>query len=142
MKISILCEGRLNKGIENNLSKLYLDRILSLKNSGILNIEIKKISEKKEINKNKNIKNIILDENGENLTTLSLSKKISELNNQRVEFLNFYIGNPDGFKNSVDKFEKLSLGKMTFPHSLARVILCEQIYRCATLLTNHPYHKS
>jgi 23S rRNA (pseudouridine1915-N3)-methyltransferase len=59
-----------------------------------------------------------------------------------VEFLNFYIGNPEGFKNSVDKFEKLSLGKMTFPHSLARVILCEQIYRCATLLTNHPYHKS
>ena len=142
MKISILCEGRLNKCIENDLCKLYLDRILSLKNSGILNIEIKKISEKKEINKNKNIKNIILDENGENLTTLSLSKKISELNNQRVEFLNFYIGNPDGFKNSVDKFEKLSLGKMTFPHSLARVILCEQIYRCATLLTNHPYHKS
>ena len=142
MKISILCEGRLNKGIENDLCKLYLDRILSLKNSGILNIEIKKISEKKEINKNKNIKNIILDENGENLTTLSLSKKISELNNQRVEFLNFYIGNPEGFKNSVDKFEKLSLGKMTFPHSLARVILCEQIYRCATLLTNHPYHKN
>ena len=56
MKISILCEGRLNKGIENDLCKLYLDRILSLKNSGILNIEIKKISEKKEINKNKNIK--------------------------------------------------------------------------------------
>ena len=48
MKISILCEGRLNKGIENDLCKLYLDRILSLKNSGILNIEIKKISEKKE----------------------------------------------------------------------------------------------
>jgi 23S rRNA (pseudouridine1915-N3)-methyltransferase len=76
MKVSILCEGRLNKGIENDLCKLYLDRILSLKNSGILNIEIKKISEKKEINKNKNIKNIILDENGENLTTLSLSKKL------------------------------------------------------------------
>ena len=87
------------------------------------------------------IKNIILDENGKNLSTEQLSKNIIDFNNNSVQQLNFFIGKPEGFSYNVDKFEKMSLGKMTLPHSLARVILCEQIYRCATIITNHPYHK-
>ena len=41
MKISILCEGRLNKSLENDLCKIYIDRTLSLKKSGILDFNIK-----------------------------------------------------------------------------------------------------
>ena len=37
---------------------------------------------------------------------------------------------------------KLSLGKMTLPHMLVRVILAEQLYRAATILTGHPYHRN
>ena len=44
MKIDILCEGRLNKNIENEICNLYINRISSLKKSGILKIEIKKIA--------------------------------------------------------------------------------------------------
>ena len=144
MKIYIMCEGRLNKGDENNLCQKYISRTLSLKNSGIQNIEIKKISEKKiekTINQNKNSISFIMDEKGFNFTTRELSEKIKEFNNERVENLYFYIGKPSGFSENVDKFQKMSLGKMTFPHSLVRVMLCEQIYRCATILSNHPYHK-
>ena len=35
----------------------------------------------------------------------------------------------------------LSLGKMTFTHSFALIILLEQIYRSATIVSNHPYHR-
>ena len=42
MKIDILCEGKLNKNIENDICDLYLNRISSLKKSGILKVEIKK----------------------------------------------------------------------------------------------------
>ena len=143
MKIDILCEGRLNKNIENDICNLYINRISSLKKSGILKVEIKKIADHKnyKIKNSKNIKNFILDEKGANLSTLDLTKKIYYFNNDRVELINFFLGKPDGFEKNDNKFEKISLSKMTFPHSLARVILCEQIYRCATILSNHPYHK-
>ena len=143
MKIDILCEGRLNKNIENDICNLYINRISSLKNSGILKVEIKKIANHKnyKIKNGTNIKNFILDEKGANLSTLDLTKKISYFNNNRVELVNFFLGRPDGFDKNDSEFEKISLSKMTFPHSLARVILCEQIYRCATILSNHPYHK-
>ena len=144
MKIDILCEGRLNKNVENDICNLYINRISSLKKSGILKVEIKKIIDHKnyKIKNSENIKNFILDEKGINLTTLDLTKKISYFNNNRVKLINFFLGKPDGFSQDNNKFEKISLSKMTFPHSLARVILCEQIYRCATILANHPYHKA
>lgn len=145
MKIYIMCEGRLNKGDENMLCEKYIKRTLSLKKSGILDIQIKKISENKiqnNIYKKRNSKNLVLDERGVNLTTKDMANKLLELNNKRIENLYFYIGKPSGYTENVDKFEKISLGKMTFPHSLVRVMLCEQIYRCATILTNHPYHKN
>ena len=145
MKIYIMCEGRLNKGDENMLCEKYIKRTLSLKKSGILDIQIKKISGNKiqnNIYKKRNSKNLVLDERGVNLTTKDMANKLLELNNKRIENLYFYIGKPSGYTENVDKFEKISLGKMTFPHSLVRVLLCEQIYRCATILTNHPYHKN
>ena len=143
MKIDILCEGRLNKNVENDICNLYIKRISSLKKSGILKVEIKKITSHKnyKVKDNNNIKNFLLDEKGTNLSTLDLTKKIADFNNNRIELINFFLGKPDGFKQNNDKFEKISLSKMTFSHSLARVILCEQIYRCATILSNHPYHR-
>ena len=58
------------------------------------------------------------------------------------DFVKSAEGMGKGFSDENTKFNKISLGSMTFSHSLVRVILCEQIYRCATILTNHPYHKA
>ena len=54
----------------------------------------------------------------------------------------FAIGGSDGFSEEARRHAglMLSLGKMTLPHELARVILAEQLYRAFTILKNHPYH--
>lgn len=144
MKIDILCEGRLNKGLENELCEMYIKRTIMIRKSGISKIEIKKISDHRnyKIKKNELTKNFILDEQGVNINSIEFFKKITVYNNEGIKLINFFIGKPEGYMQNIHKFEKLSLGNMTFSHSLARVILCEQIYRCATMKVNHPYHKA
>ena len=146
MKIKILCLGRLNKDEENELCKRYESRLKSLKSSGITNFAIEHISKKELINiiKNKKEKKIIfLSENGQDLNTENFSKKLKKLINSTIKETLFIIGEPEGFTNSLNKesFEEICLSKLTFTHSLARVILTEQIYRCATIMLNHPYHR-
>jgi 23S rRNA (pseudouridine1915-N3)-methyltransferase len=54
----------------------------------------------------------------------------------------FAIGPADGFNQETREAAAttLSLGKITMPHELARVVLLEQIYRAFTILNRHPYH--
>ena len=146
MKIRILCLGRLNKGEENELCKRYEGRLKSLKNSGINNFSIEHISKKEleNIMKNKKEKKVIfLSENGQDLDTESFCKKLTKLITASIKETLFIIGEPAGFKKNLNKesFEEICLSKLTFTHSLTRVILTEQIYRCATIMVNHPYHK-
>jgi 23S rRNA (pseudouridine1915-N3)-methyltransferase len=80
---------------------------------------------------------VALDERGENLTTRQFMQLLSE---QTV----FVIGGPDGLDASVKKDAALllRLSSLTLPHALAQVVLLEQIYRAATVLTGHPYHRA
>ena len=71
-------------------------------------------------------------------------KRQSELIFTKVDKnLIFFIGSTDGFNHETLKYADLalSLGKMTFTHSFALIILLEQIYRSATIKMNHPYHR-
>ena len=56
----------------------------------------------------------------------------------------FFIGGPDGFKTNLIKKsnQNISLGKVTWPHMLLRVMLVEQLYRGITIIKNHPYHRN
>lgn len=145
MKVIILCEGRINKGPEKELCTLYQQRINSIKQSGFSNFSIKQSTSKEIIkiinNKNSNTKILILSEIGKIYSSIEFSKYIQKTLNNGIKELYLLIGKPEGISVSTGKCEKISLGKMTFSHSLSRVILCEQFYRCATIITNHPYHK-
>jgi 23S rRNA (pseudouridine1915-N3)-methyltransferase len=85
----------------------------------------------------KNCRVIALDERGQDLTT---AKFVSLLKGESV----FVIGGPDGLDESVKKDAALllRLSALTLPHALAQVVLLEQIYRAATILAGHPYHRA
>jgi len=55
----------------------------------------------------------------------------------------FALGGPWGLSDAVRKRARvsLSLGPLTLPHELARVVLWEQLYRAGTILRGEPYHK-
>jgi 23S rRNA (pseudouridine1915-N3)-methyltransferase len=80
---------------------------------------------------------IALDEHGEDLTTQGFASLLKTEST-------FVIGGPDGLEESVKKDAALllRLSSLTLPHALAQVVLLEQIYRAATLLTGHPYHRA
>jgi len=145
MKVWVICEGRINKNPEKELCNLYSERINSIKNSGISFFEIKQAS-KKEINnilskKNPQTTFIVLDEKGKMYSSINFAKKIQSYLKENIKSLYLFIGRPEGISFNFQDVETISLSNFTFSHSLTRVILCEQFYRCATILTNHPYHK-
>ena len=79
---------------------------------------------------------IVLDERGRDLTTTLFSALLKEP-------ATFVIGPPDGLDEKVRSAASLllRLSALTLPHALAQVILHEQLYRAATLLIGHPYHR-
>lgn len=85
---------------------------------------------------------VVLDEKGDDLTTLKLAKRLETwmLDGRDVALL---IGGADGldeeFKQQAD--DKLRLSSLTLPHGMARLLLCEQLYRAVSVLKNHPYHR-
>jgi 23S rRNA (pseudouridine1915-N3)-methyltransferase len=84
---------------------------------------------------------VLLDSRGKQLSSEELAEFL-EREQVRALPLLFAIGGADGFSEEARQQAGfvLSLGRMTLPHELARVVLLEQIYRAFTILKNHPYH--
>jgi 23S rRNA (pseudouridine1915-N3)-methyltransferase len=84
---------------------------------------------------------ILLDSRGKQLSSEELARFLEREQMQPVPLL-FAIGGADGFSDQARRQAAfvLSLGRMTLPHELARVVLLEQLYRAFTILKNHPYH--
>jgi 23S rRNA (pseudouridine1915-N3)-methyltransferase len=85
----------------------------------------------------KKVRTVALDERGRDLTTV----QFAELLKKETAFV---IGGADGLDAGLKSsaFMLLRLSSLTLPHALAQVVLLEQIYRAATLLTGHPYHRA
>jgi 23S rRNA (pseudouridine1915-N3)-methyltransferase len=144
MKIDIYYHDKFKFSFEKNLAEIYFERLKSLPKSIIASINYKKINSKelkKIISENQKKSYLVfLDEKGKNLSSKQFSDFIfSKVNKNLI----FFIGATDGFDREILKLSdfSLSLGKMTYTHSFALIILLEQIYRSATIKTNHPYHR-
>ena len=84
---------------------------------------------------------VLLDSRGKQFSSEELSEFLQREQVNAIPLL-FAIGGSDGFSEEARRTAglTLSLGKMTLPHELARVVLVEQLYRAFTILKNHPYH--
>jgi len=80
---------------------------------------------------------VALDERGRDLTSAQFANLLQE---ETV----FVIGGPEGLAPGLksEAAMLLRLSSLTLPHALAQVILLEQLYRAATILTGHPYHRA
>ena len=86
---------------------------------------------------------IALDERGKQWSTEELAGQLE--NWMRDEHgVCFLVGGPDGLHSSCRERARSvwSLGRLTLPHPLVRVLLAEQLYRAWTITQNHPYHRS
>ena len=86
---------------------------------------------------------IALDERGKTPSSREFAELIGKWLDEGVQSISFLIGGANGHAEKLrEKADyKLSFGRMTLPHMLARVVLAEQIYRAKTILDGHPYHK-
>ncbi|MGI9413281.1 MAG: 23S rRNA (pseudouridine(1915)-N(3))-methyltransferase RlmH [Hyphomicrobiales bacterium] len=87
---------------------------------------------------------IVLSERGKQLTSEAFAEHIRRMLEQGESDLCFLIGGADGHAEELERDAGLllSLGAMTWPHRLVRVMLLEQIYRAVTIIANHPYHRA
>ncbi len=85
---------------------------------------------------------VALDERGADLTTQQLAARLKAWL-EAGDDVALVIGGPDGLAAEIKTAaaETLRLSSLTLPHALARVVLAEALYRAASLLKNHPYHR-
>ena len=85
---------------------------------------------------------ITLEIEGNELDSVSLSKKLEDIQNNNSN-ITFIIGGSYGLHEDIKKRSnyKLSFSRLTFPHQLFRVILLEQLYRSFKISNNESYHK-
>jgi 23S rRNA (pseudouridine1915-N3)-methyltransferase len=80
----------------------------------------------------------LLDRDGEALDSIAFSAFIEARRQEGLD-LCFVVGGPFGLELS-EAEHRLSLGPITLPHQLARVVLLEQLYRAHKIIAGEPYH--
>jgi 23S rRNA (pseudouridine1915-N3)-methyltransferase len=85
---------------------------------------------------------VALDERGSEMTTRELARWLDARRREGSD-LAFLIGGADGLAEETKRGAQatLRLSAFTLPHGMARVLLAEQLYRAASILENHPYHR-
>lgn len=160
MRIIVAAVGRLKAGPETELAERYRKRAAQTgRNLGWRDVEVIEIRESRasEADKRKMEESIalttvippgavvvLLDSRGDSLDSASIAAQFSKWRANDKPAVVFIIGGADGLAGSLqDKAQlHLSFGGATWPHQLVRVMLLEQLYRAATILTGHPYHRA
>ena len=149
--IRIICVGKIKENYYKEAILEYKKRLSKYTKIEIIEINDESMDKKTTIKKegdnilkymNSSDYNIVMDIDGFELDSVSLSRKIDEIFISK-NTITFIIGGSFGLDERVkEKCNwRLSFSKLTFPHQLFRVILLEQLYRSFKILNNEEYHK-
>lgn len=148
--IEIIAAGRMRAGPQQDLCLEYRKRItwkLSLteiesKHKNAADIAVDEDRQLKASLK-KDHWLIAMDERGKDLTSVEFAEFFRKAQNEAITGIQFVIGGADGLSDDLKNSARLmlGLGRKTWPHMLARVLLLEQIYRAQQILAGHPYHR-
>ena len=85
---------------------------------------------------------VVLDERGTDLTTVKLAQRLEDWMREGGDTA-FIIGGADGIDEELKQraASMIRLSSLTLPHAMARLVLCEQLYRAVSVVKNHPYHR-
>ncbi|WP_294320119.1 23S rRNA (pseudouridine(1915)-N(3))-methyltransferase RlmH [uncultured Sphingomonas sp.] len=86
---------------------------------------------------------VMLDEKGRDLPSMAFATQLGRWRDDGVRETRFLLGAADGFDDTQRAQADLLLafGKATWPHLMARAMLAEQLWRAASILAGHPYHR-
>jgi len=160
MRILLLAVGKLKDAEERAISDRYLKRFNGAGRAiGLGPLDVRELAESRSASADERKRDeaarllkdlppdpfvIALDPAGRSLSSEAFAGLLADKRDSAVKTSVFLIGGPDGHGDAALKppVFKLSLGALTLPHGLARVVLLEQLYRAATILSGHPYHRA
>ena len=160
MRLIIIAIGRLKQGPERELAERYRERFDDVgRKLGFRGLEIHEIPESRARDATTRIAEeaaaisaaipaksvlVALDERGDNIDSVVFAGHLGRWRDQSVANTIFMIGGADGLSPDLRRKATLGIafGSATWPHQMVRVMLLEQIYRAATILAGHPYHRA
>jgi 23S rRNA (pseudouridine1915-N3)-methyltransferase len=160
MRVVVIAIGRLKQGPERELAERYRERFDDMgRKLGFRGLEIHEIPESRARDAATRIAEeataisalipeksvmVALDERGQSIDSTVFARHLGRWRDESVANTFFLIGGADGLSPDLRRKAKLSVafGAATWPHQMVRVMLLEQIYRAATILAGHPYHRA
>jgi 23S rRNA (pseudouridine1915-N3)-methyltransferase len=160
MRVAIHAVGRMKAGPERDLAARYLDRFakagpaVGLDWAGVSEIaesrgqgaDQRKSEEARHLTDaiRDGAALILLDETGKAAGSQAFADSLARMRDGGTRDALFAIGGADGHDPALRKqaAQVLSLGPMTWPHQIVRILLAEQLYRAVTILSGHPYHRT
>jgi 23S rRNA (pseudouridine1915-N3)-methyltransferase len=160
MRLLVICVGRLKQGPERELAERYRTRFDDIgRKLGFRGLEIVEIPESRAREAAARMAEeaaaisavlpenhllVAMDERGQNLDSAGFARQLARWRDQSVATTIFIIGGADGLSPELQRKAKsrIAFGSATWPHQMVRVMLLEQIYRAATILAGHPYHRA
>jgi 23S rRNA (pseudouridine1915-N3)-methyltransferase len=159
MRLTVIAIGRLKQGPERELAERYRGRFDDIgRKLGFRGLDVHDIPESRSRDAATRMaeeavaitalipeKSILvtLDERGDNIDSAAFARHLGRWRDESVPGTVFAIGGADGLSPDLQRRAKLRIafGKATWPHQMVRFMLLEQIYRAATILSGHPYHR-